>query len=989
VRQLGETIGHLAQRVRGGDRRVLVQLDDIEPADTDVEARRLVKTGVGVEDTAQQRFHRGRDRQARRRVVAEQQRRQRQLAILLAEHVDYLQQVAQDAGAYSLGQLVDAQVALVGAETANDGTAEAAAAAFLFVGNAQDHRRRAAGTGVEPEVVALAEVTVEQFAVDQRLGAGNRVLLVVPEQHRLRQETQVHRLDADREPALRARHHAAAWRPAQQAARHRLAAIECRRPGVVNQRQRGLAAAHRRRTAQQSGRRSGMQQFTEGREILAGRRQVAVPDRHVIVVADILDSPGCPGDGAVALRRADQAQALLLLTHAAGGIARNTEDVDGLRRPGHRQRRRRILVVLPEPIRGVELALRRRRRLVVAEPDVEDHLLVPLPCVGGLKILVCLAATGFPREAVDKPRSRQQLQGAGKTGNDREYLPQAVVDVEARQRTQRVALAEQVLDHRVAALIGCPEHHEARPVTRHQCLQHRRPCVPAGTNDQSAGTVGKQTNRLIRLLQQAVEESGEPFAENVERLPPVVGEALDAVAARQEIAKVGVEHAEESLGLDARLPPGDPRQAAAGNVERVEPDAVLAVHPEVRAHQARQDDDDRQVGRRRGTPGGRATRGRRVDQSVAIREGAGQGLESRQPQDVADDQPVAQRGARVDIGEVAEMRDVGTAIEQCARARLRRNAGEHRRRVDDEVVIDAVEEQEIRQQDAEALEQVAAFDVAGDHRHLESGTHRRVAQQPHHRRVGQHRFDSRHQMGIGALARDLENHPFERGIDRTAEKERHLADQRQQTGEEEVQIAARQLRPLRRAGDPHVALHDDLASGQIGGQLPQLRALSGVSGVELAPDALPVLFVGIAGAGQIGSVTVDQRVEALQAEQVSDKTAARMRDETDPDAVRQRRQQLQRIFDRALRQRAVLEGVDTAGEIPLERAPQVALIELQVAEAAERARAHPVDEDQHRQFRARRLLQVGARPRQLPLRLRLCILAGNARTAPLRTSSQP
>jgi hypothetical protein len=123
---------------------------------------------------------------------------------------------------------------------------------LLLVGNAQDDARRATRAGVKPEVVALREVATEQFAVDQRLGTGNRVLLVVTEQDRLGQETQVHRLDLDFEPALRARRDAAARRTAKQAARHGLAAIEGRRPGVVNHRQRLLAAAHQRRTAQQS-----------------------------------------------------------------------------------------------------------------------------------------------------------------------------------------------------------------------------------------------------------------------------------------------------------------------------------------------------------------------------------------------------------------------------------------------------------------------------------------------------------------------------------------------------------------------------------------------------------------------------------------------------------------------------------------------------------------------------------------------------------------
>jgi hypothetical protein len=65
------------------------------------------------------------------------------------------------------------------------------------------------------------------------------------------------------------------------------------------------------------------------------------------------------------------------------------------------------------------------------------------------------------------------------------------------------------------------------------------------------------------------------------------------------------------------------------------------------------------------------------------------------------------------------MRDLGTAIEQRPCPRLRRDAGKHRVAIDHQVVVDVVEKQIVGEQDPQALEQIAAFDVAGDHRHLD------------------------------------------------------------------------------------------------------------------------------------------------------------------------------------------------------------------------------------------------------------------------------
>ena len=93
---------------------------------------------------------------------------------------------------------------------------------------------------------------------------------------------------------------------------------------------------------------------------------------------------------------------------------------------------------------------------------------------------------------------------------------------------------------------------------------------------------------------------------------------------------------------------------------------------------------------------------------------------------------------------------------------------------------------------------------------------------------------------------------------------------------------------------------------------------------------------------------VDQPVEIAQAQQVGDQAAARVRHQADMRAGRQRLDQFERVVDRALRQRAVLEGIDAAAVAAVERRPHVAVVVAKLAEAAEGAGAGAVHEDEHR-----------------------------------------
>ena len=174
----------------------------------------------------------------------------------------------------------------------------------------------------------------------------------------------------------------------------------------------------------------------------------------------------------------------------------------------------------------------------------------------------------------------QQLQRAAEAGDDVEHLLHVVLHVEAHERAQRVALAEQVLDHRVRALVRRAQHDQPRAVARHQRIHHRASLVDARAHHQPAHAVREQADRLPGLLEQPVEELAEPLAQHVQRLPPVVGEALDAVAVGQTPCTARRRTCRTALRPRCR---GCPQAIFArpprGDVQRVEPDAVPAVRP--------------------------------------------------------------------------------------------------------------------------------------------------------------------------------------------------------------------------------------------------------------------------------------------------------------------------------------------------------------------------------------------------------------------------
>jgi hypothetical protein len=177
-----------------------------------------------------------------------------------------------------------------------------------------------------------------------------------------------------------------------------------------------------------------MQQFAERREILAGRRQIAMLDRHVVVACRhcsirpdaqvTVPSPCVVPTIAGALSPREFRRR----------IARHTEDVDRFRR--HRPRAAPASPhpsCVPQPARRVELLLRRRRRLAIAEPEIEDLL-----AGSASRCRLARNPGGHHRlragpEAIDEAALGQQLQRAPKTGNDLEYFPHVVREIEAHQ----------------------------------------------------------------------------------------------------------------------------------------------------------------------------------------------------------------------------------------------------------------------------------------------------------------------------------------------------------------------------------------------------------------------------------------------------------------------------------------------------------------------------------------------------------------------------
>ena len=525
--------------------------------------------------------------------------------------------------------------------------------------------------------------------------------------------------------------------------------------------------------------------------------------------------------------------------------------------------------------------------------------------------------------------------------------------VQHAELAHHVGLAEQGFQHQVRALVGRAQHDQAGTVARHQFVPQRGVLVDQCTHHQTAHAVRQHAHRLQRAagsrsgrVELRPQHLGQPVCQHVHRQPPVVGVCDHAVAARQVFVQVAVRLGEQRLGLDfvlrrvgLELKSGQP---ATGQRSHAEPHAVAPVQPQVRAHQAGQQNRHRS--------------GRNAAAAGLARRGAGQGalVDTAQRTEGLDlfhrglEQPAARGQARGVVDEVAEVAHVRPLVEHHPGVVGPGDAGAHRVGVHHQVVVGVVEEREIGEQHTEPLEQAAAFDVARNHGQPDAALRRGPRQQARHRRARQQRLDAGHQVGFGSVARDFEHHPFEGRIDRVALQRRHPPHQRQQARQEDIEVAAGQPRATRRRGHAHIAFQPQLLAPQFGGQLAQRLALLGVRGQQFARDARALGRVGLAQRGGVQRVAVDQLVEVFQAQQVAHQTAARMRQQVNRRPFGQGARELQCVVDRALGQSAVFERQHPVGVAVFKRFPETGGGVLQLIEAGLRAGPGAVNHHQQR-----------------------------------------
>ena len=228
-------------------------------------------------------------------------------------------------------------------------------------------------------------------------------------------------------------------------------------------------------------------------------------------------------------------------------------------------------------------------------------------------------------------------------------------------------------------------------------------------------------------------------------------------------------------------------------------------------------------------------------------------------------------------------------------------------------------------------------------------------------------------MGLEALVGDLDHHPAEEAqpalggrrhggagagtaegaARRLGSQAAELADQREQAGQEDVEVVGEQRGAAGRAADAHVTRHPDVLAAQQAGELAELGAFVRRPRLALAGEGRIGLFaggfVGSRPAAEVGDQAVERRAVAragIEAQQVAHQPAAGVGDEVQPRARRQHRDELQGVVHRALGEGAVLEAVDVLAELFLQVGPGLAA--GQGAEAAEGVGAGAVDEDQRR-----------------------------------------
>ena len=460
-----------------------------------------------------------------------------------------------------------------------------------------------------------------------------------------------------------------------------------------------------------------------------------------------------------------------------------------------------------------------------------------------------------------------------------------------------------------------------------------------------------------RFLQQSLQADCKFDGRFLQRSAPVVGEAHNSMAADQRLAEFAIEQGEELLGLDGGIgcvAGGDRLQSAEGQGAGIEPEAIAGyLVPEVGGHAVGQH-HDQWKGLLGGPidPGG-ASQGPLVGTigvEAALVDQAGDGIEAGDSGGVRFGEPAPQGAAGGGIGEVVEVADPGALLEELMGVAGSGNARPHRIGVYDEVVVHPFEEDEVGEQHPQALEQVPAFDIAGDHGELKPLSGRCPGQEAPQRRFRQHRLDAGNQAWIGAVPGDLQHHPLHAGIDRVARQVGHGAEQGEQGGKEGIEVAADQQGAASGRRHPHVALDPEaVLPPQQGAQLPQLFALLGVSRLALPLEALPTAGIVCREGGGTRAEPIDEVVIHLpQAEEIAHQPTPGVGDQMDPGPGREDPGQGQGVVDGAFGEGVVLEGVDAFPIGGPERAPILLTRLLQIPERTGTVGSGAVDEDEQR-----------------------------------------
>ena len=360
-------------------------------------------------------------------------------------------------------------------------------------------------------------------------------------------------------------------------------------------------------------------------------------------------------------------------------------------------------------------------------------------------------------------------------------------------------------------------------------------------------------------------------------------------------------------------------QAAGGEHQIVHPHRI-SVRLERAAHDPRQHDD--QWLRSRGSLPivVRCDLGRLLLELV---EDIGVGLHQR------GDNPAC----RIGVPEVVKMIDAATGVDPIANDAGPLGAPEHRRGINDEVVVFPVVE--IGDQRLEAVPRGVSRKVATDDMQVGAGRLPGAIEHANQRRCRHLRFEPGEFLRNGALLDDGEQQCGRRVVNRIQPEAGNLFEHIDGDREVAVEAPVGKRRASGGTRDAHVTLDKKFLVGK---QFAQRRKRIEVALAIRRAEQLEIAFVEWRAA-----------LEHRPTQELADQAAARVRHQMQARRIRERGCQFKRVLDGTLSERAMLEGKDL---------PIVGLVQLDVAsagaafpeapEAAVGGRRGAVDEDQNR-----------------------------------------